>query len=395
MPTGLYRESEHIMAIEASKFTEKDELIANFYSLRAGLSVIAEETEKIKATENEINKAQNDYDCELRSKESQRTGCLNQISIYEGNMKHNEARVEDEKKKKAGFKSFILGFFATTILLYFTVFERGNLLETSVFFWICSVAGGIVANIIATNVQRYKNTKPYNDRIEHTKGLIHKEVAELARLDVEIEDLKKENGESSNLIAQNLLAITSKFNNEILPQSTAVAQTVRKAMLETSKGILNESDWQNIDFLIFYLETGRADSLKEALQLVDKQRQTEQITRAISEATNHISNTLNAAFNRLGSLMQDCFYNLGQQIQYNHNEAMNTMLNSFASLESTVNAGNCEISNRIGDLDATIKTEGERIVAVETLNSALLNKANDSSDKLMYELRYNQKYWKK
>ena len=42
------------MAIDASKFTDKDKLIAKFYTLRAGLSVIAEETEKIKTVENEI-----------------------------------------------------------------------------------------------------------------------------------------------------------------------------------------------------------------------------------------------------------------------------------------------------------------------------------------------------
>ena len=42
------------MAIDASTFTQKDELIAKFYTLRAGLSVIAEETDKIKNAENEL-----------------------------------------------------------------------------------------------------------------------------------------------------------------------------------------------------------------------------------------------------------------------------------------------------------------------------------------------------
>ena len=44
-----------MMAIEASKFTEKDELIAKFYTLRAGLSVIAEETEKIRQAEQHLS----------------------------------------------------------------------------------------------------------------------------------------------------------------------------------------------------------------------------------------------------------------------------------------------------------------------------------------------------
>lgn len=45
------------MAIEARQFTDKDELIANFYALRAGLSVIAEETEKITDVEKKICEA--------------------------------------------------------------------------------------------------------------------------------------------------------------------------------------------------------------------------------------------------------------------------------------------------------------------------------------------------
>lgn len=394
MPTGL-RESESVMAIEASKFTEKDELIAKFYSLRAGLSVIAEETEKIKATETKINQAKNDYDCELSRKENQRKDCQRRIGGYETDIKRREKLIEDAKKEKASFGFFFLGVIITFIFVGMLANEIPTFEGASIFFWILCAVGGFIVKAIATNIKRNKKITPLNGEIDKFKELILKDVRELASLDVEIEDLKKDNGESSNLITQNLLAITSIFNNEILPKSTAVAQSVRKAMLETSKGILNESDWQNIDFLIFYLETGRADSLKEALQLVDKQRQTDQITRAICEATHHISNVLNAGFNRLGSLMQSCFYNLGQQIQYNHNEAMNTMLTSFASLESSINAGNREISNRLENLDSSIKTEGERIAAVETLNSALLNKANESSDQLMYELRYNQRYWKK
>ena len=51
------------------------------------------------------------------------------------------------------------------------------------------------------------------------------------------------------------------------------------------------------------------------------------------------------------------------------------------------------MSERLGNLNATIKAEGERVAKAENLNASLLRKANDSSDQLMYELRYNQKYW--
>ena len=137
-----------------------------------------------------------------------------------------------------------------------------------------------------------------------------------------------------------------------------------------------------------------ADSLKEALQLVDKQRQTDQITYAIHEASNRIVNTLGQRLNLLGAIIQAGFNRLATQILFNHNEAMNTMLNAFSGLGNTINAGNQEMSRKLGNIQASIKAEGERLANAEHLNASLLKKANESSDQLMYALRYNQKYWR-
>ena len=95
-------------------------------------------------------------------------------------------------------------------------------------------------------------------------------------------------------------------------------------MLELSAGIITEADWVNVDLLIFYLETGRADSLKEALLLVDKQRQTNQISHAIHEASVHVSTSIESGLNRLGGIIQTGFDKLERQIQFNHNETFNS-----------------------------------------------------------------------
>ena len=71
------------------------------------------------------------------------------------------------------------------------------------------------------------------------------------------------------------------------------------------------------------------------------------------------------------------------------------MLTSFANLESSISAGNRATQEQLKDLNKTMKMEGDRIAKAEQLNASLLRKANESSDDLMNELRYNQKYWKK
>lgn len=52
----------------------------------------------------------------------------------------------------------------------------------------------------------------------------------------------------------------------------AIAQRSQKILelaVETFP-LIDFRDWENIDLIIYYFETGRADDMKEALQLVDR-----------------------------------------------------------------------------------------------------------------------------
>ena len=53
-------------------------------------------------------------------------------------------------------------------------------------------------------------------------------------------------------------------------------------------------DWKYTDTLIYYFETGRADSVKEALQHLDREIQTNEIIKTIERSTNYICNTIRA-----------------------------------------------------------------------------------------------------
>ena len=72
-------------------------------------------------------------------------------------------------------------------------------------------------------------------------------------------------------------------------------------------------DWKNVDLLIYYFETGRADELKEALQLVDRQLQTNQITEAIRVASEEIGKTIHQSITMLGAVLAISFERLAQQ----------------------------------------------------------------------------------
>lgn len=78
--------------------------------------------------------------------------------------------------------------------------------------------------------------------------------------------------------------------------------------------VLDFRDWQNIDLIIFYFETGRADSLKEALGLVDRERQTERIVDSIARATREICKTISMASMSINNTISTCCDGLARRL---------------------------------------------------------------------------------
>ena len=383
------------MPIEASKFINKDELIAKFYTLRAGLSVIAEETDKIKRADEERKKAECSYNDRLRYSTQQLSNIKYAIANNENKIKALEKDNEKARNQKLGVLGWILliwwvGTTCTMVPYSFIVDQLGEG-KAIVPSLICGAIGVAAVHylIIAMRKRRAENTdiKQNNEEIIRLRNEIATLTAKTSEISAENESLSER--KVSNPIVETLLETEVNYNNNILPVSTAIAKSTKQAMLRESEGILMESDWKNIDLLIFYLETGRADSLREALQLVDRQRQTDQIVSSIRDASYHISNTINAGFNRLGGLMAGCFSNLSQQIQSNHNE----ISGSISALEKSVKAGNREMSERIKGLNNSIQREVDRIVSSQEINNVLIKRASDSSDKLVGLLEENEKYW--
>lgn len=114
-----------------------------------------------------------------------------------------------------------------------------------------------------------------------------------------------------------------QFTDMRLQTSTKSKEIIQTA--QTTFPLIDFRDWENVDLLIYYFETGRADDMKEALQLVDKQRQADQITEAIEAATESICKTINVSMTRLGSALSQSFSVLSRQMAQQHIELMEGM----------------------------------------------------------------------
>lgn len=418
------------MAIDASKFTDKDKLIAKFYTLRAGLSVIAEETEKIKRADEALKKSKQDYNNlinrrleSIRSENEEHIRTYkkniatneNDIFKYEIDIKNHEAQIKKLQQSNEEARKPELGCFAWIFCIFTALFtwSLGYAIvmaaDSSVKMVIPMIVGTIFA-FVGTAIVYYliktiglkwaENTviKQNNNEItrlrseiERLKSLIEILKNEITSYTANISEISDKNElvsvsmVSDQSVEKEILKAEENFKNNILPKGIALTKSVKQAMLEESKGVISEFDWQNLDLLIFYLETGRADSLMDALQQVDRQRQTNQIVYSIQEASYHISSAIRVGFDRLANLMSSCFSNLERQIQ--------SVRSSIASLEKTVKVGNQDMSSRINSLSGTIMRETDRLVSAQEINNALMKRSNDNSEKLVSLLKENEKYW--
>lgn len=198
-----------------------------------------------------------------------------------------------------------------------------------------------------------KYRKVATPKYHHTEvdGLIkshENKVAEMESRKAELEKQKEPHNETITVIAQ---------------RSQKIIESAVKAY-----PLIDFRDWENVDLIIYYFETGRADDMKEALQLVDRQRQTDQIVEAIENASESISRTIDRSMAQLGSALAQSFSVLSRQMAQQHVELM-------AGMERQAETQLHEI-----------RTQTAEQRNAQAMNQALLKKISDSSLELAEQM---------
>ena len=181
---------------------------------------------------------------------------------------------------------------------------------------------------------------------------------------------------------QQLAAIEKKYpplHAKVREQAASAAApaidgcNVLNAALEKEFGaLLDERDWKHLDLIIFYFETGRADSFKEALQQVDREVQTNRIVGAIENAGTLIARTIHMGMTALRADMVRCFSLLSEQID----SLGRQQLDAIGKLSQQVEGMSVQVkglSAEVGKLD---------------FSHALAAKASVSSEQLADDLHY-------
>lgn len=297
----------------------KKQVVESMYALRAGLSAISVESEHIGKTYEECEETVNQI-------------VRNELGSFVDDESLHDGSYELSIKGRIGRarKSFIASVIKILVLLPLLIFAIVTVVNCIKFLTTCDWHGSItdaemgrmlagigiavlaVAVGVLCGVFLIRNL--FN--IFKCPSAIRKRHRLLSR----IPSTKKE-----------IQEIKGKAWLKITPALQA-CEELQKKLYELYGEWLDERDWQHIDLIIYYIETHRADSLKEALLLVEREIQTQRIINAIEQATAQICATLRQGFYAIGQAVN----NLSSQLL-----AMQKIQSAqMANLTSAVNFNN-------------------------------------------------------
>ncbi len=365
---------------------QKNQMLADLYALRAGMSAISIERDKFGVKEKAYSDAKRKVDCACYEYEN----AENSVSrCDEYDKKDSLQKTEEKVKLDRTFKKTVIGSLVAGIvgalIPWVIYFLHGDNIQDSKYGYsnwkeyliasACILGIIFVVGLAIALIVRVNNGKYLQKRIKEESGKSKQDLKDAkARLSQATADCDS---------AQKALKIVSKDYEKVKSVSTKLSQEMYNALVAQFKSVLDIRDWEHIDLIIFNFETGRADTLKEALQQVDRRVKTDEIIEAIESAGSSIAATINVTMRELRSDLNKSFNRLSEQLAIQHAEQMTALGNINRSIERT--------NESIAKLQSATENNGktlENISSAANLNNALIAKIGYDSMSLMDDVNY-------
>ena len=400
----------------------KEEILTDLYALRATLSALSVEKDNYDKLESKMTAEKKSCDEKLHKASEKLRACNTSISKDRAviNNKDNELKkinaeytrrvneITDAKSKAVSNASKATGFVLLGILcaigclgvgaafgLYFYHYWIAKTFANLFFpVNILALLGGLVSAVgmLASVVGAVIVMKVFIGLASGYTG--NKSKAEQRRDAAKDRDNAIAAYESKCAVAEHRLSLTlpekdvyvgkvenlkkekEEINDRYVPQMlvpVANSRAIDEFASNTYGSLLSVSDWIDLDLIIYYMETNRADDIKEALQLKDRQRQNDELVRAVNNAGKSISDTISRGFSQMQQNMVKCFALISKQIQIVSEQQAARM----KELSRSVNSMKDSINSSLASLGASINVQ-----------NALQAKANATSAALVSDMNY-------
>lgn len=395
----------------------KNQLIVDLYALRAGMSAISVEKDKLDVSENkyknvlgDVQKARGEY--EKYDYDIQRV--LKNLDYYYSRLPRGYSMSDKTQSKDKGSdskrnrrskaKANVLKILTHTIfpsifgiiaaaglwLFYFLLghyeedkkfatsnYKKGYIIASICVFGVIFIIS-LIASIFKVLTNNIGGKKKEKAQIKDTVDSIKVLTGELDGYLLRQSDAKKEYEQCRSVAAKHESAF--KKEKAVLAK---LSQAMHERLVAQFKSVLDIRDWKYIDLIIFYFESGRADTLKEALQQVDRRVQTDEIVKEIRIAGQNISATIRMSMNELRGDLNKSFAKLSVQLAEQHREKM-------VALDG-INSNIAKTNESIEKLQIANEKNAEsleKLSSATNLNNALLAKINCDSLTLMSDVDY-------
>ena len=157
-------------------------------------------------------------------------------------------------------------------------------------------------------------------------------------------------------------------------------QTIFNDLCKSEKDFLHQNDFDKLERIYFYIVTGRADNIRDALNLTDTQIRHEELVEVIKQAISSICTAINTATNEIIDAIRE------------NTEQICESINSSAEL---INNGLLNIDSEIKKLDDNVKKgilkmidNQKEIVDSNLLHTSLLKEQNNTCENILKHYRH-------
>lgn len=352
---------------------ENNKLICDLYTLRAGLSLLSQNYEEMKTDQNTISACEEKLEKVSAGTIEVKQEIESSKVKYETSKRNKENIIKENIKKKMDFDLFAMLRWPGELVYRNTIFDTYLILG-----FVLKVLGIIITlpffilslpiQCIVYCAKKSKIKKQCTEAIDLQLAQLCANIKSNEEKYSYLLELQKENmPEVVNTVSE------KKANVNFL---TTSSDEMYQVLVKQYDSVISEGDWEGLDLIIWYLSSGRAESKKEALQLYDRQKQTEQIVDAIARVKQDVCEMIMRSTQMLGQSMLQCFNDLSNQMNLQHQQAME----AIGSL-GDIMADNAQ------KLTAEISSLKKQVVSKQDLEKALYNKKNNSSNDLVRDVK--------
>ena len=412
---------------------DKKEILANLYAIKAGMSAISLEKDKLDAKQKDVDVRQNAWKDNLKKQDD-----LEDLILRDDNrIKNSNNTIESAKKTLSNQKSGIKENEKNSNNAAAEVWKKAS---PSIFICLMLIIGGIVMIIdyvkkmIGTGVDIEENmftlvigstliaiafivlivtcqkASKDSNQIKKSGNNYQSQQMSMAKSNynsvvtaqqdaIKIANNDKENHKNQLVVLQNELPnLEARLSSAkqaytmveevVLPVSNAIYE----AMLNKYGDFLDEREWCIVDLLIYYFETGRADTLKEALLHADQQRALQKIVEAVLMANENICQTFDRSLRNLGDRLTLSIGMVQTELMVQTDRIVGSNIQTAKAITRSQEQLASEIKSSMASVSSAISSSVDSLQNTMTTNAnaqtELIKKMRQDSNSLAQNVRY-------